>query len=165
MSYGLWVQRKKNKSLNSQLRTPNHKGFTLVELLISIGIMAVVFGVIISSTSQIQKQGRDTQRQADLRNIQGSLQQYYADQGYYPASLGSSITGGGRTYLASVPKDPSTGNGYGYAPYATSGLGTCDNSSSPKCNYYELCATLENGPANSSCAGAPSTYNLKVIPQ
>ena len=42
ISYGLWVQRKKNRSPNSELRTPNHKGFTLVELLIAILIILVI---------------------------------------------------------------------------------------------------------------------------
>lgn len=137
-------------------------GFTLIELLVTISIVAVVFGVVITSAAQSKKASRDLQRQSDLRTIQSALQQYYSDQIYYPLMLGTSIKFGSVTYLSSLPTDPSTGAGYDYVP-SPSG---CDNSApASDCTSYCLYADLENlsSPDLGSCANV-SGYNYAVAP-
>lgn len=138
------------------------KGFTLIELLIAISIIGIIFGVLISSFSVIQKKGRDSQRIGDLRAIQSSLQQYYADQGYFPddnfklssATELTNCTGStspctqSKTYTNSIPKDPSSNQSYSYRSGLDSGANkgsNCNYSlSQAKCHYYFLCAILEN---------------------
>lgn len=61
------------------------RGFTLVEALIVIGIVGILIGVSAFSLSTLRSRARDAKRQADLRVIQAAFQQYYADQGFYPA--------------------------------------------------------------------------------
>lgn len=68
------------------------EGFTLIEILVVITIIGVVFGVVASSVAALQRNSRDTQRTGDLRSIQSSLQQYYADQHFFPASSHTSAS-------------------------------------------------------------------------
>ncbi len=151
-------------------------GFTLIELLVSITILGIAFGVVISSAYGIQKNGRDTQRQADLRALQAGLQQYYTDQNYFPTSAGgttnftaSSTTltstignptppASVKTYMISVPKDPSNSSGYGYEALSATST-SCDNSTTT-CQKYCIFTTLENnnGSIPSQCT-ATGTYN------
>ena len=88
------------------------KGFTLVELLIAMTIVVILSAMGLSIYSSIQKGGRDAKRKSDLAVIQSALEQYHADQFYYPASLtfGGSISFTGvsvtKTYLAVISSDP-----------------------------------------------------------
>jgi prepilin-type N-terminal cleavage/methylation domain-containing protein len=62
------------------------KGFTLVELLIAVGVMAILAGLGAASYTEQLKRGRDQQRMADLGIIQNALEQYRADYGHYPGT-------------------------------------------------------------------------------
>lgn len=121
------------------------QGFTLIELLVSVSIIIVLTTLGLISYSEIQKKGRDARRQTDLKVIQSALEQYRADQGYYPISVapGGVISEGAVTYLAEVPKDPNENNNFNYCyqGFSTSG-GTCDNTTT-KCVKYGLYANLD----------------------
>ena len=150
-------------------------GFTLIEVLVAIAIIGVVFGVIISSTNALQKNSRDTQRKADLRNIQTALQQYYADQNFYPTSYNlttalNNCTNNpvtpctvSRTYLSNPPSEPQPGNSaYCYLAYINSALTPCQ--STDKCHYYTLNTKLEGQAAGSTSCGSGSQYNYQLTP-
>ena len=155
------------------------RGFTLIEILVAISIIGIIFGVIISSVTIIQKNSRDAKRRSDLRNIQSTLQQYYSDQQFYPSSIdlgaAASITSGtgnpvppasAKTYMSIVPKDPSSGNNYCYRAYVdNSAAATCNNGAT-KCQYYVLCSQLENGSAGDvDCATqCGAGYKGKIAP-
>jgi prepilin-type N-terminal cleavage/methylation domain-containing protein len=66
------------------------KGFTLIELLVAISILSVIFAIILSTGSQIQKRARDDQRKADISKLQVALQEFYQDNGFYPRNASSS---------------------------------------------------------------------------
>ncbi len=95
-------------------------GFTLLELLVSISIIAVLISLATVSYSSAQKKNRDAKRRADLKAIQNAYEQYYANCGYvYPASapaVGSALscTYNDQTYtfLEEMPGDPKSGNSY-----------------------------------------------------
>lgn len=133
------------------------KGFTLLELLITVAIIAMLSAVAISSFTYLQKNSRDTRRMSDLKVIQSALEQYRADQGFYPTGFfGSSLTNRvGRlpplpssvvTYLNKIPKDPISavrgGVGYTYLYLAFPNNSFCNNSSS-LCTRYCIYANLE----------------------
>lgn len=62
-----------------------HKGFTLLEILVVIGIIAIMVAMGTASFSTAQKKARDAKRKTDLRTIQNGLEQYYSVCGYkYP---------------------------------------------------------------------------------
>lgn len=161
----------------------NKHGFTLIELLIAISIVAIVFGIIISSLSTLKKNSRDAQRQSDLRAIQSYLEQYHTDQLFYPATIlfGAALsdsTGSysgastSKTYNGKVPTDPinSGSHIYGYQGLTSSNT-ACDNSSQASmqnCVKYCLYASLENPPSNvssqqfSQCATPPGGITISA---
>src|SRR3954470_23810382 len=68
-----------------------NKGFTIVELLIVIVVIGILAGLVITTYNGIQQKARNTERQTDLKALQGQLEAYTALNGRYPATsdLGS----------------------------------------------------------------------------
>lgn len=106
-------------------------GFTLVELLVAISILAVLSVVGLISFIQVTKNSRDSKRISDMRQVQASLEQYFADQFFYPA-IGTGCDNGSfkidcplkspnglKTYINPVPKDPQGSLQYLYQPSST----------------------------------------------
>ena len=154
------------------------KGFTLIELLVVITIIAILSAIGMAGYHIVQKNARDSKRQADLKLIQSALQQYQSDQFFYPSGslpFGSPLTSSignpsppanEKTYLNIIPKDPSGPQRiycYRAVPYSPA----CDNTANNKCTNYELYAMLENPPSGSPSynnVGCSGTFNLKVTP-
>lgn len=125
----------------------NLKGFTLVELMISMAIIVILSVVLSVSFSKAQKDGRDQRRVDDLKAIQNAAELYYSLAGNYPAlstlyTKGQKWTASGETVLESYPKDPKDSGVYVY------------NRSNITTSSYCVCATLENvGGKNSNANG------------
>lgn len=113
-----------------------NKGFTLVELMVTITILSILMTIAIVSYGNVQRNARDGKRKSDISVIQSALEQYHADAGYYPASItfNSSLNYGTKTYMPKVPQDPQSTYYYGYT--ATGCTTNCTN--------YCLFAPLEN---------------------
>ncbi|MDO8571251.1 MAG: prepilin-type N-terminal cleavage/methylation domain-containing protein [bacterium] len=62
----------------------NQKGFTLVELLVAIGIIGILATVTTVSVSSIRAKGRDTKRVTDVKAIQSNLEIFAETNGGYP---------------------------------------------------------------------------------
>src|SRR5574344_1796510 len=80
-------------------------GFTLIELMISISIIAILSVVMSLSFSRAQKGGRDQRRVDDLKAVQNAAEQYYLLKGSYPTSVGSWSVNS-QTILQTFPVDP-----------------------------------------------------------
>jgi prepilin-type N-terminal cleavage/methylation domain-containing protein len=65
------------------MKTKN-EGFTLVELLVVITIIAVMVAIGVVIYSQAQKTARKARRIADLKSIQKAVETYYSQNGAYP---------------------------------------------------------------------------------
>lgn len=114
-------------------------GFSLVELLISIGVLAVLAAGIISLIGPGPRQGaRDGKRKADLEAVRSALEIYRSDTGRYPGPDWKSVLTAGGQYMNSIPVDPKTEGDYGYyaSPSGCTTTGT-------RCTTYSLCADLE----------------------
>jgi general secretion pathway protein G len=59
-------------------------GFTIVELLIVIVVIATLAAIIIVSYNGIQNRAHDTAVQNDIASMAKKLQLYYVDKGVYP---------------------------------------------------------------------------------
>lgn len=66
------------------------RGFTLIELMVVISIIAVLSVIGITVYSGVQKSTRDAKRRADLHAIQLALEQYKLVNGNYPSPETSS---------------------------------------------------------------------------
>lgn len=109
----------------------NRKGFTLIEILIVIGIIAVLAAIVIVAINPAKQfaQARDTQRQSNVETILNAIGQRIADnKGVFAGALGGTacpalpttsthidaISGGTGvdfsclvpTYVAVLPSDP-----------------------------------------------------------
>jgi prepilin-type N-terminal cleavage/methylation domain-containing protein len=67
-------------------------GFTIVELLIVIVVIAILATISIVTYVGIQNRARDTQRKQDVASIARALEMYYVQYGEYPASSGCNST-------------------------------------------------------------------------
>jgi type II secretion system protein G len=112
-------------------RTGNKRGFTLVEVLVVVAIVALLASVVIFSLQESRKKSRDGERKADLEQIQLALRMYKNVNGTYPDCANGMQIGGAppasgcnvnvttalAPYFSSVPIDPlgaGIGNAYVY---------------------------------------------------
>lgn len=110
-------------------RFKNNRGFTLIEILVVIGIMAVLAAVIIP---RIVNTSDASKVQADLANVkllQSAVERYYFDKGEYPTgaddATGDKIGTGtlnmtkliSGKYITEAPKDPWSTNANAAAAY------------------------------------------------
>lgn len=86
------------------------KGFTLVELLITISIITILTTVGLIIYSSAGEKARDSKRKSDLRAIAQAIEIYNQKNRAYPPSL-EDLTS---EYIDSLPTDPSPGVGYTY---------------------------------------------------
>ena len=68
-------------------------GFTLVELIMVMGILAVLAGFFITSYPASQRRARDVQRKSDLKQYQTALESFAnKNDGLYPSTLNNPWT-------------------------------------------------------------------------
>lgn len=115
------------------------RGFTLIEILISLGIFLTILSIVIASISSARLNSRDAKRISDINQIRLVLEQYYDACGQYPQTLTTNANTGcsGSTtfgsFMSQIPTDPGS-SAYYYYPIGTSGV----------CYTYHISATLEN---------------------
>ncbi len=136
--------------------TKEQKGFTLIEILIVVAIIAILASVVLVGLGPTQKEGRDSRRISDLSEVQNALELYYNHCGNYPGPASSpgnscgawsAMTPGSNAYyedmkadvtgltdvgVPQIPEDPTNAGSLVYV-YETN---------SP--NSYTLAATLED---------------------
>lgn len=117
------------------------KGFTLIELLVVIGILAVLLSIVLVAINPARQfaQANNTQRRSDVGAILNAIHQFAADnRGVLPVGMPAqgatstinSAAGAGNTgaafcnalvptYIAALPRDPSTGTYTDCATHAT----------------------------------------------
>lgn len=119
------------------------KGFTLVELLVTISIIGVLASITVVSVGNVRQIARDSKRLADIKQLGTALEFYFNQTNAYPSesdlTLGSGsaqvlcvtgqatgfsdqvancgVNGVGPVYMSRVPANPIPGgspNGYKY---------------------------------------------------
>lgn len=106
-----------------------NRGFTLIELMVAIGMLSILAAGLITMLDPIGKikKANDARRMSDLSQLQKSLEIYYQDNESYPPNIdykvsyeGVAVDWGTRwgsekqPYMASLPKDPSPNGKYIY---------------------------------------------------
>ena len=109
-----------------QIETPKKSGFTLIEILVVIGLIAILATIVIIAINPARQfaQGRDTQRTANTNAILNAIGQYTADhKGDLPADVPAATTPVVQTpmtaalcgevmplYIPSFPTEPQSAN-------------------------------------------------------
>jgi len=116
-------------------------GFTILELVIVMAIMALIAAVVYSNFSGSVKKGRDAKRKQDLDAAAKALELFYADFKAYPnptlnilPTFGAPFANPTNTaviYMQQFPVDPAYPNA-SYCYFSSDG------------SYYKLYANLEN---------------------
>lgn len=99
------------------------KGFTLVELMIVIIILAILTGIAVPSYMVLRTRARTSAAKAEMKNIATALEMYNADYEVYPLTadypddlvMGPGATGiDAVAYMDPVPITDGWGDDYGY---------------------------------------------------
>lgn len=119
-------------------RSPVRKlGFTLIELMVVVSVIAILLGLGAASYTNAQKKARNSARKSDMRAMQTAFEQYYAINDRYAVNCAVMAPGNLPEGLP-VERKPSPWEGY------TTGSGSCALES------YCTCAHLEGETGNSS---------------
>lgn len=99
------------KNIKSPITDGRARGFTLIELLIVMSIMGILISIAVPSLKSSIIRAREAVLREDLFQMREAIDQYYADNGKYPAALTDLINQSdrSRSYLRELPKDPFTG--------------------------------------------------------
>lgn len=129
------------------------RGFTLIEILVTISIIALLTMIGITNFRVANQRARDGRRQGDLEQIKAALELYRTDEGDYPLDISSGTiqSAGGTVYMNEVPADPLSTRNY----YFNSDGDT-----------YTLCAALEidtSGSCGGASCGSGVSCNYQVI--
>lgn len=135
-------------------RTP-HSGFSLLELLVSASIIAILTIIGVVSYGSVNKRSRDVKRKSDVEQMRSALEMYRSDNGSYPAANSGSwgTTDGLSAFLVPgyspvIPSDPqSETHGYYYTA-------TNYDVATDKYYGYCICGYLETGAMASTCVAA-----------
>ncbi len=114
------------------MQSPNKRsGFTLIELIVVISILAIIAGAMIPRVASRMAQARDTRRLQDVKNIQTAIERFYIDKGRYPLPNANATYGGWDVthdgnfiqelmdtgYLSELASDPVNDETYHYRYY------------------------------------------------
>lgn len=83
------------------LANRNIKGFTLVELLMVIGIIGLLAAIAIAQFTSYRASAIDSQMKSDLKNAAVAMDSYFAEKQSYPTTV-TTLTNAGFSPTASV---------------------------------------------------------------
>jgi general secretion pathway protein G len=118
------------------------KGFTLLELLMVIMVIAILIGIALPRFRGMVEEGNVVKAKGELRTLQMAVESYYMHHtSIYPTAInGTQLTGDTPQLVSVLPTDPFNGvSNYGYAQGGT--------------KYYVIYSV---GPANCTSASIDS---------
>ncbi len=139
------------------MKCKKQSGFTLIEILITVSIIALLSTIIIVGLDAVRAKARDTKRIGDIKQLHGAIENFYSTCYRFPINiLEVSRTPvdciGYSPVLLEIPIDPAPGTGYKYfTDAAGSPLGSG--------RRFHLCATLEFSYGNGKSKAGKAPFN------
>ena len=126
------------------------KGFTIIELLIVMAVIAILVGIAIPSFRAMQTEAWKTKAEGDVKVLKIAVESYYKNHGSFPAvgTYQSSLRAESPPVLESIVDDPFAAAGTPYV-YTLS-----DNSS-----FYVI---YSKGPGGSGAMTIADTGNATI---
>ncbi len=81
------------------------KGFTLIEILVVLAIIATLLSLVTPRYFQSIDRSRETMLKHDLSQMREAIDNYYGDKNAYPETLDDLVQ---HKYLRAIPPDPIT---------------------------------------------------------
>ncbi len=148
--------------INSEFSS--NSGFTLIELMIVIAILAGLATMFMTTFPSAQKRGRDTKRRSDLKQYQTAMELYANKNGGYLVSGGTINPSGtfcsdaAKLGLKSCPDDPKSTQHYSVNSTATQYVlwTQLEQPSGATAEYFVVCSTgkaidATTPPTSSTC--------------
>lgn len=89
------------------------KGFTLIELMIVIAIIAILAAILIPNFLHARAESQTAACEGNEKQLATALEEYAVDfSGAYPATFAALQAVGPNTYISNVPKEPVNGGVY-----------------------------------------------------
>jgi prepilin-type N-terminal cleavage/methylation domain-containing protein len=102
------------------------KGFTLVEILIVVGIILLLSIIVLMNVRGQMAHATDAKRKTDLSTLSKFFEDYYNDHGTFPNQSATDVCGGViAPYITNIPCDPVSKTHYGYFPAINGGYRIC----------------------------------------
>lgn len=88
-----------------EARQPSQAGFTLVELMVVLAVIALLVSIVAPHYTGRVNRAEEAVLRENLTIMREALDRHFADAGRYPATLEELVT---KRYLRTIPSDPIT---------------------------------------------------------
>lgn len=151
---------------------PSERGFTLVELMVVVAIIALLASVVIPNFVHARAQAAVSQSEANIKQIATALELYYTDKEDYPTGQTTVIPtlfGAAATnpYLSVTPTNALTRQPYGYAYTARTAAGVQPTYKITDPGNYEpsTLSSLTKGAQSTTLCGLTGCKTINYDPQ
>jgi len=169
-------------ALMSKTLNKLQRGFTIIELLIVIAIIAILAGLVLNNFQGAQAKARDTQRITRINAVHSKLEEFYNEGNGYPASatntanfpgidvnsvkdprggdMTNTIVADNAAMLAAAAPTSGSGNEFKYVTYPTACSLALSGGvySGTACSGYRLMTYVERPTVAITGTGAPAVY-------
>lgn len=153
-----------------------NRAFTILEILVVVGIITILATIGLSTYSSIQKKSRDARRISDIEILRAAVEQFRSNNNDYPPDSSTQFlpypSGGGNAglcdpspggctsgiYLGKIPTDPTATQRYWYQRISASDYTLCARISPPGPSSVGNCAA--SGPSL-TCNYCMGPYGVK----
>lgn len=134
----------------------NQRGFTLLEMMVVVAIIAILAGILIPNFTRARAQAATSACMANEKTIATALELYYTDNQKYPASasVDAAFVKTMSGYMNQIPIDPSAGSA-AYYQYALTNSGGV-------ISYTITCPGAHDPATLMALTGGTSTTDTKI---
>ena len=105
---------------NSSISVTQFRGFTLVEMLVVVAIIAILVTITVPFVSRAMTKSKVATARVDMINLKGAIQSYHNDYSRFPRARGATPNPGGGDLTFSLPIGEKHADGSPYDAYVFS---------------------------------------------